>query len=824
MNIRTLSTYLLVVFFSVSTLFAAPNPAPTGTVGGKLLDQESKSPLDHVTVFIYQGSSEKPVKVANTDEKGVFIFSDVLPGEYRVEAGFLGYLPFEEVVQVLADQQTHLGEIGLKTDAKMLKVVEVTGLRSTMKLEVDKRVFSVDQSVAAAGASTSDILKNIPSVEVDAEGSVSLRNSSNVIIWINGKPSGLTADNQAQVLEQMPAESIDRIEVITNPSAKYSAEGSAGIINIILKKDRKAGYYGSLRAGMSSPLGYNFGGNINYSSPKWDLYANLGTRADNREGSGSTNRETYTTLGDITTTSYMNSTTERNMTHGGLFFRAGADYHINDQHTVSLSGFGMNGNRDFSGDIQYLYLNNDQQLTEKRKRLSTDNSGHNNYELELDYQWEIGQEHNLHAVLSAGKEFSSGNSSFTQMSQFGDFLSNSYSSPIKQDGKGSETENGMEFQLDYTHKISDLFKLEAGWKTNVESRLSDDLIRNQNGVTWSNFSKNLFDYTEQIHAAYGTLTGKLTSKLGYQLGLRAEQTNVDFTSTNELTNLVEPHSKNYLKLFPTIFANYTISEGSDLQLNYSRRINRPRGRALNPFVNISDSTNIWVGNPNLDPEYSNNFELNFLKTWTDHTLSAALYHRISEQVIQDIRYLDGGVMKQSPENVTSSTSSGLELVSKDKLFKILETTTTLNLYNQSMDGFTYRGQYYGGTNGFSWNLRMNGQVMLPWDLMGQVSGFYSAPRIVAQGSMKAAYSLDFGLRKSFWGRALQVSVNGQNLLNSFKFENTTTGPGFSQVTSNQFFGRTLRLNVTWNFGNLKPKEKDNKGGNQESNGNGEGDF
>ena len=222
--------------------------------------------MDNVTVFIYQGTSSKPVKVVNTDEKGVFIFSDMLPGEYRVEAGFLGFLPFEEVVQVLADQQTHLGEIVLKTDAKALKVIEVTGLRSTMKLEVDKRVFSVDQSVAAAGASTSDILKNIPSVEVDAEGTVSLRNSSNVIIWINGKPSGLTSDNQAQVLEQMPAESIDRIEVITNPSAKYSAEGSAGIINIILKKDRKAGYYGSLRAGVSSPLGYNFGGNINYSS------------------------------------------------------------------------------------------------------------------------------------------------------------------------------------------------------------------------------------------------------------------------------------------------------------------------------------------------------------------------------------------------------------------------------------------------------------------------------------------------------------------------------------------------------------------------------
>jgi len=227
----------------------------------------------------------------------------------------------------------------------------------------------------------------------------------------------------------------------------------------------------------------------------------------------------------------------------------------------------------------------------------------------------------------------------------------------------------------------------------------------------------------------------------------------------------------------------------------------------------------------LDPEYSNAFEMNFLKTWTNHTLSAALYHRISEQVIQDIRYLDvNGVMNQTPENVTSSTSSGLEIVAKDKLFKVLETTTTLNLYQQSMDAFTYRGQSYQGTDGFSWNLRVNGQMMLPLGMMGQVSGFYSAPRLVAQGSMKAAYSFDLGLRKSFMDRKLQVSLNGQNLLNSFKFENTTNGPGFSQVTSNQFFGRSIRLNVAWNFGNLKPKEKSERDNNQENSGGMEGDF
>jgi outer membrane receptor protein involved in Fe transport len=478
----------------------------------------------------------------------------------------------------------------------------------------------------------------------------------------------------------------------------------------------------------------------------------------------------------------------------------------------------MKGGRDFGSDIHYSYYDNDHRHTKNMIRTSTDNGDRSNYEMELDYQWEIGTEHNLHAVLSAGKEFSDGTSGYTQ---YNPVLS---STAMRQDGKGSETEDGMEFQLDYVRKFSEKWKLEAGWKTNMEGRLSDNTIRNMDGGSWTMLSQNIFDYSEQIHAAYGTLTGKLTQKLGYQLGLRAEQSIVNFSSTNNLTYRTDYTEKQYLQLFPTIFASYTLSEGNDLQLNYSRRINRPRGRALNPFVNISDSTNIWVGNPNLDPEYSNNFELNFLRSWTNHTLSAALYHRISDQVIQDIRYLEDGVMKQSPENVTSSTSSGLELVAKDKLFKLLETTTTLNLYNHTMDAFVYRGQSYAGTHGFSWNLRLNGQMVLPWDMMGQISGFYSAPRIVAQGSMKAAYSLDLGLRKSFWNRALQVSLNGQNLLNSFKFENTTTGPGFSQVSSNQFFGRTLRLNVTWNFGNLKPKEKSDRNNQPESGGGGEIDY
>jgi outer membrane receptor protein involved in Fe transport len=813
MDFRSLTLLLFLLFFFQSRLLAAP--IPSGSVGGTLLDKETQSPLDHVTVFVYKDRNTAPMKVTNTNELGVFAFTEMIPGKYRIEASFLGYTPYKDTVSVLANQETHLGNIVLAANTTFLKSIEVTGLRSTMKLDVDKKIFSVDQSIASAGASASDILQNIPSIEVDAEGSISLRSSSNVIVWINGKPSGLTSDNRAQVLEQMPAESIDRIEVITNPSAKFSSEGSAGIINIILKKDRKAGYYGSIQAGGSYPWGYNIGGNITYNSSKWDLYATIGHRNDSNNGGGYTNRETYTydDLGNKLETAYQNSTTDRTLTHHGLFLRGGADYHFNEKHTLGLSVFSMDGNRSFDTDISYLYKDNSLATTKSRERHSLSDGGHNNTEIELDYQWEIGKEHNLHAVLSGGRREFPNESSYTQTERdaLGNLLNSSY-----QKESGSSLGKELEFQLDYTKLFSERWKLEAGLKSTVGNMTSDDQIFNGtlSESSWivpsTPFASNVFDYDEQIHAAYVTLTGKTTQKFGYQVGMRAEQTNVSFTTTDVLTNASTPRNKDYLKLFPTVFLNYTLAEGSDIQLNYSKRINRPRGRMLNAFANISDSTNIYRGNPDLDPEYSHSLELNFIKIWEQHTLSAAAYYRINEQIIQDIVYLENGTLYTQPKNATHSTASGMELVAKDKFFKNIETTTTLNLYQESMEGFTYRDEYYQGSDAFSWNVRMNGQWMLPKNFTGQVSGSYSAPRIVAQGKTKAAYSVDLGLRKSLMDRKFMVSLNVQDLFNSSKKESILQGSSFRQESSNQFHGRTLRLNVTWNFGNLKPKEKPDK--------------
>lgn len=810
-SFSTLLIGVACLFSSFSVSAAQPS---TGTVTGVIQDAVSQIPIDFVHVTLFKEANTVPLTSVSSAEDGSFRFDNLQAGNYRIEASLLGYKPLKQTFSVTAGQPVSLGVLKLQPDARQLAAAEVTGIRSAMRMDIDKRVFSVDQSIASAGASASDVLKDIPSVEVDQEGSVSLRNNSNVTIWINGKPAGLNSDNQAQVLEQMPAESIDKIEVVTNPSSKFSAEGTAGIINIVLKKDRKAGYYGSLRAGVSDPLGYDYGANLMYSSPKIDVYTTLGRRRHGNQGTGESRRETYSTnpLSLLTDTSTLISDTDRDFNMGGLFFRGGVDYHLTPNHSLSLSGFAMKGERGFDSEIGYDYFLADGSASRYVDRTSNSTSGHTNMEVTLDYQWEIGEEHRFQTNLSYGKRAMSDKSDFTQTETRTD---GALVAPTfqRQDGDGGHTD--WEFQADYTNQLSERFRVEAGLKSDWTVRTSGNTIFNVVNPLPGQLPdyNNEFDYDEKIHAAYATFTGKGWGGFGYQLGLRGEYSDIAFNSTIAPSGNNLDKGKHYLDLFPSVFLSYTIKEGFDLQLNYSRRINRPRGRSLNPFTDISDSTNIRFGNPNLAPEYANAFELNAIRVLDNHTLSASAYHRMASSVIQEIRYLDNGIIYQTPDNVTSSTSSGLELIAKDRLTKWLETTSTVNVYHTHLDGFTYKGDYYKGSEGLSWNARINSTWLLSPSLTGQLSGFYNAPRVMAQGRTKSNYTVDAGLRKSFLDRSLLVAVNARNLLNSFNFSSTSFGPGFYQESKNQFFGRTLQLTVTWNFGNMKPKQKKPNGEN-----------
>ena len=319
-------------------------------------------------------------------------------------------------------------------------------------------------------------------------------------------------------------------------------------------------------------------------------------------------------------------------------------------------------------------------------------------------------------------------------------------------------------------------------------------------------------YDQDIHALYATYSGKI-EKLGFQVCLRGEYSRINTKSLafGQSESNVEPYKNDYFSLFPSVFLSYALPKGNEIQANYTRRISRPLGGQLNSFMNITDSANISFGNPHLSPQYSNAFEVNYIKNWENHMLSLSGYYRTTDDVIQRIRFLDGNVMKTTYENIAKTRSAGLELVGKNKLFTFLDLTTTVNLYYSKLDGFTYqpadaKEPVIGKPEeDFSWNARMIANVILPYAISLQVTGNYNSRQVVAQGHREANYSLDAGLRKSFLNKKISVSINARDILNSRKWHTITSGAGFEQDSKNWRGGRQFGLTLTYSFGNMRAK-------------------
>jgi len=778
---------------------------------GKIVDADTNSPLQYVDVALFKSGSKNLTNGATTDSLGVFKFQSVDAGKYMLRITYIEYATQNKAITVNSDS-VDLGTIILQVKTKKLGEVEVVAQAPQMRFDIDKKVFNVDQNITAAGGSASDILKNIPSVNVDTQGNISLRNNSNVEVWIDGKASGLTADNRAQVLEQMPAESIESVEIMTNPSAKYNPEGSAGIINLVMKKNRKAGYYGSVSAGLIYPfegkLGQTLGASINYTSSKVDAYINLGYRDMNFQGGGYTDR--YTNTGSTNTLLNQNNTMTNSFS--GLFTRAGIDYHLDTKNTLGLSGFGLAGNGNTSNNITYLQTNQETNPTTVLRDYTQNNTGTStrpSLNLNLDYEHDFNKGSNLLANLSYSMHNRGSDNSYVQINTG----SGTPQSEIAQ--KSTNNNKTAEFKLDYTNKINENSKLEAGWQSDVSNMTtSSSGYDNLHVLDIPTYYDN-FNYDEQIHAAYLTYGTKFDN-LSVQGGMRGEY--FWKQSTNTTATAVQPIApKNYLELYPSLYLTYSLPNDNELQLNYSRRVNRPRGQQINPFRNYSDSTRISYGNPDLDPEFTSSVEFNYLKTWGEQTLSASLYYHYTDNVIENVQFLHGGTMESTFLNVANSQNTGLELISKNRLFRILNLTTSLNGYYSKLDPAIYTNPYDAtitttipGQNNLSWTGSMLANFMLSKSFSGQITARYSSPQIIAQGQKQQKYSIDMGLRKTFLDRNLSVNLNVRDLLNSNKDKSTTSGTGFSQTSESFFHTRMINLSLSFNFGNSKVKRTDVK--------------
>lgn len=804
----------LLLCMSVSTLSAQ------GFVKGKVLDKQNSEPLGFVNVRITQKASGAFVGGGMTDSEGNFTVKNLKNGAYVLTLTFVGYKEETRDFELTADSPKRtFTRIYMSENRNELAGVTITGQKSTMKLEVDRKSFDVTQLISNSGEAASDVLDNIPSVEVDNDGNVSLRGNSSVEVWINGKSSGLTSDNRAQILQQLPAESIEKIEVIDNPSAKFSAEGSAGIINIVLKKNRKAGYYGSLQAGGGTRGGANTSFNINYNSSKLDAYANIGYRHRSNDGRSESD-QVFTNTGEY----QRYRGTSKNMGNN-LFTRAGITWHATDKDDISFNGMMMFGGGKNRSDIPYRYGTvgdgSDSRMMLRRTRSKDDMRM---FYGELNYRHNFSDKHFIDFTIDANK-WKRDNDNFYQDST----VYYSEGRPTEYDYQYRPmymNNNRWEMKLDYENQINDRMKVEAGYQGNFshenspqESFVDDTSWDGVNSVEDKDYF-NRFIYDMDLHALYATFSYKL-GKLGVMGGLRGEYWKVNTESytweqEHDASKRDPAFKKDYFQLFPSLFLSYQLTETQQLQLNYTRRLRRPWGGQLNSFRDTRDATMVSFGNPELTPEFSNSFSLNYLKTWNDHSLLVSAYYRPTSDVIQRINYQSStdGLMYSTSVNVAKSLSSGLEVVLKNKLFRILDLTTTANAYYYKLNGFSYDidGQTVTGkgNDNFTWNARMTASLILPYDISVQATGRYNARQVITQGHRKANYSVDLGARKNFFNKALTVAVNCRDLLNSRKWVNYTESDTFTRYQMNKRGGRNVNLTVTWNFGNMKAKKKPQK--------------
>ena len=601
MDIKKQWSILLLLVISIG---AFANSAVTG----KVIDIGTKQPIDFANVSVMKADAADGVPVTGTvtDEKGDFTL-EVADGKYVLVVSFVGYGEQRKELTVTG-KPVNVGRIALREDSKVLQDVEVVGQGSSMRFELDKKVFTVDQNIASAGASVTDILENIPSVDVDQEGNISLRNSEDVEIWINGKPAGLNSENRAQVLQQMPAGTIEKIELITNPSAKFSPEGTSGIINLVMKKDRKAGFYGSIQAGINyalakpwtTPPGANVGFNINFNAGPVDGYFNVGYRYHTSNGGSITDRYNLDGAGSSTLdTSLIRNhlLQEGTQSHrgGGMFARGGLNFRLAEGHTLGVSGFGMVSDpKAFKmsnlNNRTFLLTEPNGDTTRYYTRNQNGTGYHPGGNVTLDYTFKMEN----HQLMVSGTYNHFGFNMLTDYTQTEDGVS------TYQDQSSLNTDQGIEIKADYEWKPTPSSRLEAGYDYTRSwgHSFADAHNNNADGSHIEELYPYFTDYhsLKQNHAFYVTYGNRFWDKLSIQIGLRGEyyMRHIESTYKDAAGNEHDAyagmeHKKDtaYFQVFPSAYIGYDFGNGHELQLNYTRRIRRPWGHQINPRMDFT---------------------------------------------------------------------------------------------------------------------------------------------------------------------------------------------------------------------------------------------
>ncbi len=805
---------LLFILF-LPALLAAQVPESGAPGAGKhflkgiLADSESQLPLAYASVTLFSLPDSAAVTGAITDEIGGFELQ-AQPGNYFLRTQFLSYkTKFTGGITLVSD--TDLGMVLLAADATTLDEVVIRAEKSQVQFDLDKTVFNVGKDLANRGGSAADVLDNVPSVQVDAEGTVSLRGSENVRILVDGKPSGLVSFG-SNGLQNLPANMIDRVEVITNPSARYEAEGMAGIINIVLKKESRRGINGSIDLTTGVPDEHGVSLNMNLRRNKFNFFTNYGLNYRNSPGSNSLYQEFYS---DSTT--YITDLRGKRQRAGlSNSLRFGADYSLTPKSTLTSAFSWQYSDQDNFSSLQYNDfvndLNNPVGIT---RRTDNEKETEPNYEYSLSYKKTFEREgHELNA------DFRFQDNSEREVSDFRERYFTSEDSPsgqldLLQRSDNQEGERNAIFQLDYVHPFGKDGKWETGLRSGLRNINNDYIVEEFDDNAWATLpglSNNVL-YGENIYAAYGIVGNKI-KKLSWQAGLRTELADIktELKQTNEIND-----RPLYVNLFPSAHVNYDLPNENAVQLSYSRRIRRPHFRELNPFSQYTDARNFWGGNPNLNPEYTDAYEIGHLKRWEKGSLSSSIYYQHTTDVIERIRQqLSDTSAITRPTNLATRNQYGFSFNGNYDPFKIWKLTGNLNFFRAITEG-EYEGQTFDA-DAYTWFGRVSSRLTVLKKIDVQTTFNYRAPRNTTQGRSKAMYHADLAASMDVLSKNGTLTLSVRDVFNTRRWRNITEGADFYTEGDFQWRQRQVTLTFSYRLNQQKKQEREREG---EGNGGGE---
>ncbi len=790
----------------------------TGALVGRVADEQTEEAILLASVLVYQAGTTDLLTGTTTNERGLFVVKDLPYGSYDIEISYLGYESFKQAaIQLTAEQRMgRLGQVLLSVGANNLDEIEVTAERAAIEFGLDRKVFNVEQDMASSGGTAEDLLRNIPSVTVDLDGNISLRGSSNIRILINGKPSALTGLDRQGFLQQLAAGTIESIEVLTNPSAKYDPEGMGGIINIITKQQNKQGFNIQTSVNIGTNDKYNGNVNLNYRVGKFNVQTGYSYNNDDRWFRGSLYRTTMTA--DTTWVQDQDINGDRNrLSHT---FQGGVEYFVSPRGSISLRGNYSDRSGENTSNRDNLFSDGNDDFLYRSQRREVGEETSDSWELNLDYRQrfrEKGREFTLSAQHSEQDEIE--NENF-----FEDFFAEDGSifNMDRQLNPQPQQNDVWLFQGDYTHPLSEQTTLEAGSRVtlrgvSIDNQLFDFDPTINDFVFLESFS-NLFSYQEDVYAAYGILKGSFAEKWEWQAGLRAEQTN---TSAELIEPTKEVYPNDYFSLFPSAFLTYQLSDRSALQFNYSRRINRPSFRSLNPFVDFGDPLNPRGGNPFLLPEYTNSYEFNYLRSVEKGSLSLGGYWRETTDMITRISILDPatGVNLRTTANLASGRNYGVEVIGTIRPVDKLQLVISGNGYRTEVDSDDLESDLNAA--GYQFSGRMQASYTLFKDLGVQLTGFYRSAGVRPQGEMRAFGSVDLGFRKPVLKGKGTITLRASDLFKTRKFSFLTIAEGITSDATYQRESRIVYLGFNYS---LRQDKRERSRGDREGGGMEDDDF